>query len=152
MSSVVLDRLGAQIMTLSEQKNENTYSIQLVWNRIETLERKREVVLLYVSLKGENQVANALQTAFQEQMTLWVGSEVPLITSDNLTRIMAQINQSQQRYRDQIDEYYLKNLSLAEAMMTFNEKIAWYKNIGLFLQVFGLTLILARDLARKPPL
>nr|WP_217702141.1 DNA mismatch repair protein [Vibrio ostreicida] len=152
MSSVVLDRLGAQIMTLSEQKNENTYSIQLVWNRIETLERKREVVLLYVSLKGENQVANALQTAFQEQMTLWVGSEVPLITSDNLTRIMAQINQLQQRYRDQIDEYYLKNLSLAEAMMTLNEKIAWYKNIGLFLQVFGLTLILARDLARKPPL
>ncbi|NMV27947.1 DNA mismatch repair protein, partial [Vibrio parahaemolyticus] len=24
-----------------------------------------------------------------------------------------------------------------------------YKNIGLFLQVFGLALILARDLARK---
>ena len=63
---------------------------------------------------------------------------------------MSEINQAQTNYRDRIDSYYLENLEVTEVMSSLYEKIAWHKSIGLFLQVFGLALILARDLARKP--
>nr|WP_275658289.1 MULTISPECIES: DNA mismatch repair protein [unclassified Vibrio] len=150
MSSVVLDRLSAQIAALSEQKDDNLYSIQLAWNSVETLERKREAILLHLSQVGEKKIDDALQTALRGQLSAWLGGSVPPISRENLSPLMMQINQAQKSYRNQIDEYYLKNLGLSEVMAELNEKIAWYKNIGLFLQVFGLTLILARDLARKP--
>ena len=150
MSSVVLDRLSAQIATLAEQKDENIYSIQLAWSSVETLERKREAILLHLNQVGDDKIDDALQTALQGQLSAWLGGSVPLISRENLSPLMMQINQAQQGYRNQFDDYYLKNLTITEVMAALNEKIAWYKNIGLFLQVFGLTLILARDLARKP--
>lgn len=114
------------------------------------MERKREAILLHLNQVGDDKIDDALQTALQGQLSAWLGGSVPLISRENLSPLMMQINQAQQGYRNQIDDYYLKNLTITEVMAALNEKIAWYKNIGLFLQVFGLTLILARDLARKP--
>ncbi|TDA70622.1 DNA mismatch repair protein, partial [Halomonas marinisediminis] len=50
----------------------------------------------------------------------------------------------------QIDDFYLNNLTINEQLVGLNETIAWYRNISLFLQVFGLALILARDLEGIP--
>jgi len=148
MSSIVLDKLSGEISRLSEQKDENIYSIQLAWNGVEMLERKREMLLLHLAQEGE--LTSQLEQALQGQLKVWVNQPLPRINVDNLPQLMMSINQAQQTYRDQIDDFYLENLSISERMLSLNENIAWYKNIGLFLQVFGLALILARDLARKP--
>ncbi len=50
LTSLVLDRLGKQYSQLAEQKAENLYSIQLAWNSVETLERKREALLLHLHI------------------------------------------------------------------------------------------------------
>ncbi|MCL9781686.1 DNA mismatch repair protein [Vibrio sp. S4M6] len=149
MSSIVLDKLSEDIEKLNESKQQNQYSIQLAWNSVETLERKREAVLLHIQAVYTEKVSQMLQEAVQNQLRHWVGQPVPDISHDNLGQIMRLINQAQQGLRDRIDDYYLENLSISERVLKLNEKIAWYKNIGLFLQVFGLALILARDLARK---
>lgn len=150
MSSIVLDRLSGDIAALSEQKDDNIYSIQLAWNSVETLERKREMVLLHLSQSGGKPITDKIGQMLQGQLSDWVSVPVPVVSPSTLPDLMMLINQTQQSYRNQIDEHYLNNITLSEKMVTLNEKIAWYKNIGLFLQVFGLALILARDLARKP--
>lgn len=149
MSSIVLDRLSDDIGKLNEAKEQNQYSIQLAWSSVETLERKREAILLHVQTLSPNQKNYMLREAIQLQLQHWVGKPVPEISTDSLAEIMMLINQAQQELRDKIDDYYLENLSITESTLSLNERIAWYKNIGLFLQVFGLALILARDLARK---
>lgn len=148
MSSVVLDRLGGEIDTLYEEKSENLYAIQLAWNSVETLERKREALLIYFGQSSDER--RNLQDALKAQLAPWVNVDIPPITLDNLSSLMAAINQTQQEHRDQIDRLYLDNIAISDVMGELEYKIAWYKNIGLFLQVFGLALILARDLARKP--
>ncbi|MDF5484549.1 DNA mismatch repair protein, partial [Vibrio parahaemolyticus] len=50
VTSLVLDKLGKQHSQLAEQTAENLYSIQLAWNSVETLERKREALLLHVHI------------------------------------------------------------------------------------------------------
>ncbi|USD43449.1 DNA mismatch repair protein [Vibrio sp. SCSIO 43135] len=148
MSSIVLDELGDEIAQLSESKMQNQYSIQLAWKSVETLERKREALLQHVQLSPEGG-DEQLQQALQGQLQYWVGKDIPAFTLANLPELMMLINKAQQTHRDAIDEFYLDNLSITEVMQALNDRIAWYKNIGLFLQVFGLALILARDLARK---
>ncbi|MDA0149851.1 DNA mismatch repair protein [Vibrio sp. LaRot3] len=149
MSSIVLEKLSGNIAMLDENKQENIYSIQLVWNSVETLERKREVLLTHLKL-SEIRPSQELDHAMAMQLREWVAEPIPLLNTANVTQLMERIDDAQQIYRDQIDEYYLENLTLSDEMNILNERIAWYRNIGLFLQVFGLALILARDLARKP--
>jgi len=149
MSSIVLEKLSGSIAMLDENKQENVYSIQLAWNSVETLERKREVLLTHLKL-SEISPSKELDHAMAMQLREWVAEPIPLLNSTNVTQLMERIDNAQQIYRDQIDEYYLENLTLSDEMNILNERIAWYRNIALFLQVFGLALILARDLARKP--
>ncbi|MEF1339331.1 DNA mismatch repair protein, partial [Vibrio rotiferianus] len=86
----------------------------------------------------------------QGHLSAWTGKKVSAINVSQLSNLMSEINQAQSNDRERIDSYYLENLEISEVMSTLEEKIAWYKSIGLFLQIFGLALILARDLARKP--
>ena len=83
------------------------------------------------------------------QLGVWVSGDVPEITVENLSEIMMMINQAQQSQRTRIDDFYLDNLTLSELLQALEEQMTLYKNIALFLQIFGLALILARDLARR---
>lgn len=96
------------------------------------------------------QPATVLNEALRGQLRRWVSDEVPTISLANLPEIMVLINRAQEAQRTRIDDYYLDNLTLVELIQRLDEKMAFYKNIALFLQVFGLALILARDLARRP--
>ncbi|CAH1541516.1 MULTISPECIES: hypothetical protein [Vibrio] len=150
LTSVVLDKLGKEISLLAEQKADNLYSIQLAWNSVETLERKREVLLLHLHLAQSEPVSEEMNQVLRGHLSAWTGQEVSPIQIEQLPNLMSEINQAQNNYRNRIDSYYLANLETTEVMTGLEEKMAWYKSIGLFLQVFGLALILARDLARKP--
>ncbi|CAH1521706.1 conserved hypothetical protein [Vibrio owensii] len=150
LTSVVLDKLGKETSLLADQKADNLYSIQLAWNSVETLERKREVLLLHLHLSQREAVSEEMNQVLQVHLSAWTGEKVSAIEITQLPNLMSEINQAQTNYRNRIDSYYLENLEVTEVMSSLEEKIAWYKSIGLFLQVFGLALILARDLARKP--
>lgn len=149
LTSVVLDKLGKENGFLAEQKAENQYAIQLAWNSVETLERKREVLLLHLHLSQTNSLASPVSEVLRAQLSSWVGESISPIQLDQLPELMAEINHAQSKYRDRIDAHYLTNLEIGEGMTKLEEKIAWYKSIALFLQIFGLALILARDLARN---
>ena len=149
VTSLVLDKLGKQQSQLAEQTAKNLYSIQLAWNSVETLERKREALLLHVHISQSVAIPLELEEVLAGHLSSWVHNESDEIQIDQLPQLMSKINQAQASYRDRIDNYYIENVELNEVMAKQDEKIAWYKNIGLFLQVFGLALILARDLARK---
>ncbi|EKK7176066.1 DNA mismatch repair protein [Vibrio alginolyticus] len=149
VTSLVLDKLGKQQSQLAEQTAKNLYSIQLAWNSVETLERKREALLLHVHISQSVAIPLELEEVLAGHLSSWVHNESDEIKIDQLPQLMSKINQAQASYRDRIDNYYIENVELNEVMAKQDEKIDWYKNIGLFLQVFGLALILARDLARK---
>ncbi|CAK1703232.1 DNA mismatch repair protein [Vibrio sp. 10N.286.55.E10] len=150
MSSLVLDKIEAEKAEYNDRKFGNVYSIQLAWNTIETLERKREAILIHLDKPETVQPTTVLDEALRGQLRRWVSSEVPNISLANLPKLMMLINSAQESQRTRIDDYYLDNLTLVELIQRLDEKMAFYKNIALFLQVFGLALILARDLARRP--
>ncbi|KII76316.1 hypothetical protein [Vibrio renipiscarius] len=146
MSSIVLEKRGQEVAGLSERKQDNLYSIQLAWNRVETLERKRESLLLYLA---QPQPVAEVSHAMKSQLYTWLGEPLPTLEPHNVMQFMERIDETQRDYRDQIDEFYLGNVALTEKMQRLEARIAWYRNISLFLQVFGLALILSRDLARS---
>ena len=152
MSSLELDKIEAEKSEYNDRKYGNVYSIQLSWNTIETLERKREAILIHLDKLSPEiaQPATVLDEALRGQLRSWVSDEVPAISLVNLPKLMMLINSAQESQRTRIDDYYLDNLTLVELIQRLDEKMAFYKNIALFLQVFGLALILARDLARRP--
>ncbi|CAH6839321.1 DNA mismatch repair protein [Vibrio chagasii] len=151
VSSLVLDKMVVEQAQYRERQQGNVYSIQLAWNTIETLERKRESMLLHmdISTSSNSAVTPDLEEAMRGQLGAWVSGKVPEITVENLSQIMMLINQAQQSQRTRIDDFYLDNLTLSELLQALEEQMTLYKNIALFLQIFGLALILARDLARR---
>ncbi len=90
-----------------------------------------------------------LKEAMRGQLGAWVSGEVPEITVENLSQVMMLINQAQQSQRTRIDDFYLDNLTFSELLQALEEQVTLYKNIAIFLQIFGLALILARDLASR---
>ena len=144
LASIVLEDLSSQIASLSERKEDNLYAIQRAWNSVETLERKRESVLLYIASPQVAEVAHTMSNQLRD----WINAPIPLLVKQNVLQLMDLVDQAQRGYRDQIDDFYLQNLTISEQMMTLSDRITWYRNISLFLQVFGLALILARDLSR----
>lgn len=151
MSSVVLERLGGDVTRYSEQKAENQHSIQLAWSSVETLERKREALLLHIQAAQNQDKAmdKNLSNTLKGQLSVWVSGEVPDFKSEHLPELMMLINQAQSAHRNKIDDYFLDNLAISEKVTDLEDRIAWYKSVALFLQVLGLALLLARDLARR---
>lgn len=143
ISSQVIDDLVSQNGSLNEAKDNNLRSIQLAWNRVENLERKKETMVVVLSSAGSSEPALA---ELKVQIETWTGKPVPSISVANLQTLTLLIEQQQDQQRDLIDNYYLENVSLKERMYENDVFVSHYKNIALFLQIFGLALILARDL------
>ncbi|GAL35719.1 hypothetical protein JCM19240_566 [Vibrio maritimus] len=146
LSSQVLDKMSSDIALIQERKEANLYSMQLAWNQVETLERKREALLLH--LDGAD-IDSEIADMLRGQLSQWVTSSVPPIHRKHLPELMAMINSAQDTQRDLIDGLYLDNLELSETLASVEEDMAYYKNIAVFLQILGLALILARDLSRR---
>ena len=60
-----------------------------------------------------------------------------------------QVNEYQANIRNEIDNKFFLNLELAELDMVLTAEISRLRNWSIFLQMIGLSLILARDLSRK---
>ncbi|PMM44244.1 hypothetical protein [Vibrio breoganii] len=146
ISSQILDDLARKNAALYEGQSNNLRSIQLAWNRVENLERKKETLLVVLGHDDSNQAVNA---ELEKQIEVWTGKPVPELSINNLQTLSLMLEREQNQQRDLIDKYYLNNISLLEMTSKNDMQISRYKNIALFLQIFGLALILARDLRRK---
>lgn len=149
MSSLVVESFNQQIAALRVLEAQNQYAIQLDWNSVETLERKREALLLHLHLDSQSTLPNAVADALMEQFELWVASTTEQLSLQNLPDVMQLIDDVQREYRESIDSHYLNNVQLTEQIASLEDSVAHYRNIALFLQIFGLALIIARDLTRK---
>ncbi|GLO63998.1 hypothetical protein MACH09_45060 [Vibrio sp. MACH09] len=145
ISSVVLDKYAQKSTALYEEKGSNQQAIQLAWNQIETLERKRELLIIQL---GQQPANEEVVENLHQQLILWVGKDTPAISLNNLPMLMQSINRAQEIQRNNIDNLYVANVAIMESMQQMDEVSANYKNIALFLQILGLALILARDLTR----
>ncbi|MDF5415176.1 DNA mismatch repair protein, partial [Vibrio parahaemolyticus] len=82
VTSLVLDKLGKQHSQLAEQTAENLYSIQLAWNSVETLERKREALLLHVHISQSVAIPLELEEVLAGHLSSWVHNESDEIKID----------------------------------------------------------------------
>ncbi len=146
MTSVVLDEMSVELAALNEQKADNVYSIQLTWNQIESIERKRDMLLLHSHLKTD--FSPHISQALQSDLSDWTGKSIPPITKQTQPQILDILSTTQQSLRERIDTFYLDNIAVGEVIQHQSERMAFYKSVALFLQIFGLALILARDLAK----
>lgn len=151
INSIVLDKYSERAAQLSESKNSNQQAIQLAWNQIETLERKKELLTIHLGQSNtdtDTDTDKAISSVLRQQISLWVGNQVPSVSPSNLIPILNALDEAQARQRNIIDELYFKNVSIMEVIQKMEASNANYKNIALFLQILGLALILARDLTR----
>ncbi|NLS12170.1 DNA mismatch repair protein [Vibrio sp. SM6] len=151
LSSVILDGLNEQLARSSLTKEQNRRAIELDWSQVDTLERKREMALIYVSIHevsraGDGKVAN--DAAVISQLARWLNVDKAQLSLDELPTILNKIDDAQQGLRDRIDDYYFANIELSERMIGIEQHATTIKNWALFLQLFGLALILSRDLSR----
>ncbi|MCP4324279.1 MAG: hypothetical protein GY951_17745 [Psychromonas sp.] len=59
------------------------------------------------------------------------------------------IDAYQNEIRNEIDNKFFFNLELVELQMYLQSEVSSLRNWSIFLQMIGLSLILARDLSRK---
>ncbi len=142
----VIEGKTTQLSSLSMQMDNNSKEIDLFWAQIEGIERKREMLYLLLNQTSNNtQVQDALVTLLTSYLQVRVDNKMlnDLSTMDQL------INQYQQDIREKIDNKFFLNIELAELDVNLQQEISWLRNWSIFLQMIGLSLILARDLTRK---
>ncbi|WP_413113332.1 DNA mismatch repair protein [Thaumasiovibrio sp. DFM-14] len=136
LTHLMVDKLSHQSAAIEREIANNTMLIEQVWRRIETLERKKEWLLLVdVEAMSES----------QREATLahWVNAD-----NAKTDELLVAIDSHQIQFREDIDARFLKNLQFREQENQLEIQVSRYRNLALFLQIMGLALILARDLRR----
>ncbi len=144
LTGLVLDKLSNRTMSLVESKQLNDHSIQRDWVSIDTLERKREQWLL-LNAQGNILALNIFNRYFAH----WMAVEPARLDEMSVEQVMRAIDEQQTELRDRIDAVYLESLSIMDQIQTLSEQQEGYKILALLMQVFGLALILARDLSKR---
>lgn len=144
----IIEGKDQQLNRLSMQATSNNKEIELFWIQIEGIERKRETLYLLLNqqtLKADigQQVATLLASHLHQ--------EISVAALQNINALDSKINDYQDDLREKIDNKYFLNLELAELEAILKKQISSLRNWSIFLQMIGLSLILARDLNRKNP-
>ena len=142
----IIEGKDRQLNTLSIQVSRNNKEIDLFWTQIEGIERKRETLYL---LLNEGGLDDNIKQQFSILLKNHLQQETPFISLQNINELDRQINDYQGHLREKIDNRYFLNLELAELEMDLKKQISRLRNWSIFLQMIGLSLILARDLSRK---
>ncbi|MBM7034871.1 DNA mismatch repair protein [Vibrio ulleungensis] len=146
ISSTKIEQLDSAISALNDINDENSYAIQRAWSSVDTLERKKENLVLYMStMPTLNQQTASLVSS---QLSPWLIEPPETLSNSNVQLWFDAIDHAQSRHRNDIDQYYLQTLEINEQVTQQQITVSWFKQIALFLQVFGLALILARDLSK----
>jgi hypothetical protein len=144
----IIEGKDQQLSMLSTQAARNSKEIDLFWIQIEGMERKRET--LYLLLNQESLKNNVAQQ-FSILLKTYLHQEISVTALQNISELDLIINDYQDDLREKIDNKYFLNLELVELEMLLKQQISRLRNWSIFLQMIGLSLILARDLSRKKP-
>ena len=134
-----------QLNSLSMQMKNNEKEISLLWAQIEGIERKRET--LYI-LNNQSEPNKLIMSQFSRLLSLYLNEDILLVDTESVDK---QINDYQDKIRNEIDNKFFLNLELAELEMFLQSEVSTLRNWSIFLQMIGLSLILARDLSRRLP-
>jgi hypothetical protein len=144
VTSLVLDRNSMQQLGRHEQQQQNVYLIQQAWNKLDILERKEEWMLLYLQSHEKNGLLDKKAAA---HLTRWLPVKSWEVSLAGFEQIVIALEQERQSLRDHIDNLYILNLQLQAQIAGYRDEFQRYRNVALLLQIFGLALILSRDLA-----
>ena len=118
----------------------------MLWAQIEGVEQKRDTLLL-LTQRGE--INPRIVTVLSSVFAAYLQQKLTIKELNNIELMMAKINQYQQRIRDQIDLRFVTNLDYIERENKYKKSVSSLRNWSIFLQLIGLSLILARDLSRQ---
>ncbi|MGF1727133.1 hypothetical protein [Photobacterium nomapromontoriensis] len=148
MTNFYIDELTRQANSLIQRQQANEKLISLTWQQVETIERKREhiLVLLATSEAANTTLPEVIELQLQQDVNNWLHQNLTSIRLDNLPNVMINIDTAQMALRDKINQLYLDNLDLVTDYGAKMKSISRLRNLALFLQIIGLALVLARDL------
>ncbi|WP_372882346.1 hypothetical protein [Psychromonas sp.] len=142
----IIEGKDQQVSILSSEATRNAKEIDLFWTQIEGIERKRETLYLLLNQGG---LTDNIRQQFTALLKTHLQQESLPLSLQNINTLDRQINDYQDQLRERIDNKYFLNLELAELEMVLKQQISRLRNWSIFLQMIGLSLILARDLSRK---
>ncbi|KLV04577.1 hypothetical protein C9I92_07945 [Photobacterium ganghwense] len=151
LTNFYIDDATRQANGLIQQQQTHEKLITLIWTQIETVERKRELVLALVTaseLAGQP-LPSEVQQQLTHTLTYWLSDLPAELTTAHVPELMAALNEYQDSQRERIDQLYLDNLELTAEYGEQMASISRMRNLALFLQMLGLAFVLARDLSRR---
>ncbi|PKF60538.1 hypothetical protein CW745_14460 [Psychromonas sp. psych-6C06] len=143
ISHFFIDAKTNQLNSLSMQMSNNDKEIGLLWEQIEGIERKREIFYLLVN---QGEINKTVASQFVLLLEKHLHQKVRV---DDIQVVDNQIDLYQEAIRNEIDSKFFLNLELVELQMHLRSEVSTLRNWSIFLQMIGLSLILARDLSRK---
>lgn len=151
LTNFYIDGATRQANDLLQQQQANDKLINLVWQQIETLERKREhtLVLLAASDMAGQVLPDPVREVLQQDIANVLPDLTIKLTMSEIPYLMQQFDRVQQSQREKINMLYFDNQGLIKQNAGKMESISILRNLALFLQIMGLALILARDLNRR---
>lgn len=142
----LIEKKNQQLSDYSVKAANNENEIGLLWSQIEAVEQKRDTLLL---LNQQGSIDLNIAPVISSILSSHLHQTFTHKELNDFTFVNNKINVYQQSIRDQIDLRFLKNLEYMEVQSEYNSSISSLRNWSIFLQMIGLSLILARDLSRK---
>jgi len=139
----LIDGKTNQLNSLVLQMSNNEKEISLLWVQIEGIERKRETLYL---LSNQGKLDAVIAKQFSRLLALHLHEKIKLT---DIKLVDNKIDAYQNEIRNEIDNKFFLNLELVELQMFLQSEVSSLRNWSIFLQMIGLSLILARDLNRK---
>ncbi|PSU45102.1 hypothetical protein C9J12_24375 [Photobacterium frigidiphilum] len=151
MTNFYIDDSTRQINSQIQQQASNAKLITLIWQQVETVERKKEHILelLANSEYMSKPLIPEIKNQVVKDLSYWLGEDVASLSITELPNLMGKINNVQFEQREKINQLYLDNLELIDSYTSEMEYISQLRSLALFLQVIGLGLVLSRDLNRR---
>jgi hypothetical protein len=143
----VIEGKVEHLNSLAMETSSNNKEMDLLWLQIEGIERKRETLYL---LLNQGSLQDNIAISFSKLLESHLQQEISLSQLQDIHELDISINDYQDGVREEINHKFFLNLELRELEMELKSEISGLRNWSIFLQMIGLSLILARDLNRKP--
>ncbi|WP_028864634.1 hypothetical protein [Psychromonas aquimarina] len=142
----IIDGKSSQLNSLALQMSNNSKEMGLLWSQIEGIERKRETLYL---LLNQGKLKEPIAQQYALLLESFLHQKVPAALLQDVRSLDLIINDYQNNIRNSIDNKYFLNLELMDLQLYLRKEVSTLRNWSIFLQMIGLSLILARDLSRK---
>ncbi|WEM45212.1 hypothetical protein PTW35_19185 (plasmid) [Photobacterium sp. DA100] len=148
LTNFYIDDINRQTNEIAQLQQNNEKLIQLTWQQVETVERKREHLLevLNAAVIMGTSVPDEISAHLANDIAYWLPDTPIVLDIQGVPALMAALDAVQAEQREKINELYLSNQALIGENAKKIKAVSRLRNLALFLQVLGLALVLARDL------